>query len=66
MLGAFQANGSQWRIIAGMAGTRYQGLDYVVVYGHPRYARLEGDEQVERLEQLQQIEVGAVEALNRD
>ncbi len=49
-----------------MAGARYQGLDYSAVYGHPRYARLEPGEQAERLEQLQQIEIGALEGLNAE
>nr|WP_299312955.1 DUF1799 domain-containing protein [uncultured Halomonas sp.] len=57
---------TQWRIVAGMAGARYQGLDYSAVYGHPRYARLEPGEQAERLEQLQQIEIGALEGLNAE
>lgn len=56
---------TQWRIIAGMGGARYQGLDYAVLYGHPRYARLESDEQIECLEQLQHIEAGALEVLNQ-
>lgn len=56
---------TQWRIIAGMAGSQYQGLDYAVVFGHPRYACLETDEQIECLEQLQHIEAGALEVLNQ-
>ena len=49
-----------------MGGARYQGLDYTALYGHPLYARLEPGEQLERLEQLQQIELGALEGLNAE
>jgi len=47
-----------------MGGAHYQGLDYAAVYGHPRFARLDYDDQDERLAQLQHIEAGAREALN--
>jgi len=49
-----------------MGGARYQGLDYTALYGHPLYARLTPDEQVERLEQVQHIEIGALEGLNAE
>ncbi|WP_203234781.1 DUF1799 domain-containing protein [Modicisalibacter coralii] len=55
---------TQWRIVAGMGGAQYQGLDYSAVYAHPRLARLGYDEQDERLEQLRHIEAGALEGLN--
>jgi len=55
---------TQWRVAVGMGGAHYQGLDYAAVYGHPRFARLDYDDQDERLAQLQHIEAGAREALN--
>lgn len=55
---------TQWRVAVGMGGVIYQGLDYAAVYGHPRLARLDYDEQDERLAQLQKIEAGALGAMN--
>ena len=60
----FLALRTQWRIIAGMAGAQHQGLDYTALYGHPKYARLDYDEQEKLLAQIQHIESGAVAALN--
>lgn len=60
----FLALRTQWRIIAGMGGAQHQGLDYTALYGHPKYARLDYDEQEALLAQIQHIESGAVAALN--
>lgn len=55
---------TQWRLAVGMSGAHYQGLDYGAIYAHPRLARLDYDDQEERLDQLRHIEAGALEALN--
>lgn len=60
----FLAMRTQWRVIAGMAGAQHQGIDYTALYGHPKFARLDFDEQDERLAQVQHIEVGALAQLN--
>nr|WP_183388643.1 DUF1799 domain-containing protein [Halomonas organivorans] len=60
----FTALRTQWQVIAGMGGVVYRGLDYQALYGHPRYARLDYDAQGEMLEQIQQLEAGALEGLN--
>ncbi|WP_175400923.1 DUF1799 domain-containing protein [Terasakiispira papahanaumokuakeensis] len=56
---------TQWRIAAGMGGLFYQGLEYPAIYGHPAFTTLDPDTQQTRLEQLQLIEAGALEVLNR-
>lgn len=61
----FLALRTQWRVIAGMAGTQHQGLDYGALYGHPAFKRLGDDDQEARLEEVQHIEAGALEALNQ-
>ncbi|WP_187776098.1 DUF1799 domain-containing protein [Salinicola corii] len=63
-LQVFLACGTQWRTIAGAKSIIYQALDYTAVYGHPRYARLDYDEQERRLAQVQEIERGALEVIN--
>jgi hypothetical protein len=55
---------TQWRVALGPQAAHYQGLDYAAVYGHPSLARLDANAQAERLAQLQQIEIGALEGLN--
>ncbi|WP_311949236.1 DUF1799 domain-containing protein [Halomonas piscis] len=61
----FLALRTQWRVIAGMAGAQHQGLDYTALYGHPAFSRLDADDQEARLEEVQYIEAGALEALNQ-
>ncbi|MDN3525634.1 DUF1799 domain-containing protein [Halomonas sabkhae] len=60
----FMGLSTQWRVVAGMNGVFMYGLDYQALYGHPRYSRLDYDAQDEMLEQIQQIEAGALEVLN--
>lgn len=60
----FLAMRTQWRVVAGMAGAHHQGIDYNALYGHPKYARLDYDEQDTLLGQIQHIEAGALSALN--
>lgn len=60
----FLAMRTQWRIVAGMAGAHHQGIDYTALYGHPKYARLDYDEQDKLLGQIQHIEAGALAAMN--
>lgn len=61
----FTACTTQWRVIAGMGGAQYQGLEYPAIYGHPRFARLDFDSQDELLEQIRRIEAGALNILNK-
>jgi len=60
----FLAMRTQWRVIAGMGGAQHQGLDYTALYGHPKFARLDYDEQDKLLAQIQHIEGGALAAFN--
>lgn len=60
----FLAMRTQWRVIAGMGGAHHQGIDYTALYGHPKYARLDYDDQDKLLGQIQHIEAGALAALN--
>tara|TARA_R100001039_G_C1842706_1_gene103415 strand:+ start:1721 stop:2059 length:339 start_codon:yes stop_codon:yes gene_type:complete len=60
----FLAMRTQWRVVAGMGGAHHQGIDYTALYGHPKYARLDYDEQDALLAQIQHIEAGALAALN--
>lgn len=60
----FLAMRTQWRVIAGMSGAQHQGIDYTALYGHPKYARLNYDEQDKLLGQIQHIEAGALAAMN--
>ncbi|WP_286903106.1 DUF1799 domain-containing protein [Vreelandella sedimenti] len=60
----FLAMRTQWRVIAGMSGAQHQGIDYTALYGHPKFARLDYDEQDKLLAQIQHIEVGALAAMN--
>lgn len=55
---------TQWRVVAGMGGAHHQGIDYTALYGHPKFARLEFDEQDALLAQVQYIEAGALDAIN--
>ncbi|WP_016854793.1 DUF1799 domain-containing protein [Halomonas smyrnensis] len=58
----FLACRTQWRIIAGMGGAHYQGLDYLAVESVMRMRGVE--DMAGMLEQLQQLEAGALELLN--
>ncbi|WP_167457127.1 DUF1799 domain-containing protein [Vreelandella alkaliphila] len=60
----FLAMRTQWRVIAGMSGAHHQGIDYTALYGHPKYARLDYDEQEKLLGQIQHIEAGALAVLS--
>lgn len=53
---------TQWRVLVGMGGVSYQGLDYPAVES---VMRMQGiDDAGEILSQLQHLEAGALEALN--
>lgn len=60
----FLAMRTQWRMAIGMAGGQRLGIDYTSLYGHPKFARLDYDEQDELLGQIQHIEAGALAAFN--
>lgn len=62
-LDIFQACGSQWRIVAGLAGAFYQGLDYTALEAVMRMRDVE--EPGEALDQIREIEAGALEVLNQ-
>ncbi len=55
---------TQWRTVSGMAGAQRLGIDYNALYGHPKFARLDYDEQDKLLGQIQHIEAGALAAFN--
>lgn len=63
-LQAFLRCQTQWRVIVRMDGAQYQGIDYPALYGHPRFARLDVDEQERLMDQIQYLEAGALEVLN--
>lgn len=60
----FLAMRTQWRMAIGMAGGQRLGIDYTSLYGHPKFARLDYDEQDKLLAQIQHIEAGALAAMN--
>lgn len=60
----FNALRTQWRVIAGMGGVHHQGIDYTALYGHPKFSRLDHQEQDALLAQIQHIETGALDTLN--
>lgn len=47
-----------------MGGVHHQGIDYTTLYGHPKFARLNHEEQDALLAQIQHIETGALDTLN--
>ena len=47
-----------------MGGVHHQGIDYTALYGHPKFARLNHQEQDALLAQIQHIEAGALDTLN--
>ena len=55
---------TQWRIVPDTPKPAYLGLDYTALYGHPKFARLDYDEQDKLLGQIQHIEAGALSAMN--
>jgi hypothetical protein len=59
----FCACGGQWRIVAGMAGAFYQGLDAAALAATMDMLGVEDRRRC--LHQVQQIEAGALEVLNR-
>lgn len=61
-LSVFLACRTQWRVIAGMGGVQYQGLDYGALES---IMRMKGvDDTAAVLDQVQHIEAGALEGLN--
>jgi|TARA_R110001583_G_scaffold192029_1_gene358073 hypothetical protein len=60
----FLAMRTQWRTATGMAGGQRLGIDYTSLYGHPKFAHLDYDEQDKLLAQIQHIEAGALAAFN--
>lgn len=60
--GVFRACRTQWRIVAGMGGAHYQGLDYTAMESVMRMQGIEPS--AELLEQIQHIEAGAVGVMN--
>lgn len=59
----FSACQTQWRIVSGLGGAAYQGLDYPAVES---VMRMQGvDAQGERLAQIRVLEAGALEVLNK-
>ncbi|WP_175474732.1 DUF1799 domain-containing protein [Vreelandella subterranea] len=61
-LDIFQACSSQWRIVSGIAGAFYQGLDYTALEAVMRMSHV--DSSGELLSQVRMIEAGALEILN--
>ncbi|WP_375058419.1 DUF1799 domain-containing protein [Zobellella sp. DQSA1] len=59
----FLASSGQWRIVAGMAGMFYQGLDAAALAA--TMAMLGVEDRRRCLQQVRQIESGALEILNR-
>lgn len=59
----FAACQTQWRIVAGMSGAAYQGLDYGAVESVMRMHAIE--DTAECLDQIQALERGALEVLNK-
>lgn len=58
----FAACATQWRIIVGMSGSFYQGLDYQALSA--ARAELELAPSRQRLEQVRCIEAGALDVIN--
>lgn len=58
----FLACRTQWRVIAGMGGVQYQGLDYAALESIMRMKGVDDPGAV--LDQVQHIETGALEAFN--
>lgn len=61
----FAACSSQWRIVAGMSGVFYQGLDAAALAATMDMLGIEQGHRRERLQQVRQIEAGALELLNQ-
>lgn len=61
----FAACSSQWRVVAGMAGAYYQGLDAAAVLATMDMYDIDRQHRRERLQQLRHIEAGALEVLNK-
>ncbi|GAA3704367.1 hypothetical protein GCM10022421_08980 [Oceanisphaera sediminis] len=61
----FAACSSQWRIVAGMGGAFYQGLDAAALAATMDMLGIEQGHRRERLQQVRQIESGALEVLNK-
>uniref|UniRef100_UPI003458376D hypothetical protein n=1 Tax=Halomonas sp. TaxID=1486246 RepID=UPI003458376D len=59
----FQACGNQWRVVAGMFGCFYQGLDIPSVTSVMEVHEVQNRRTC--LEYLRDIEAGALEVLNR-
>lgn len=61
----FAACSNQWRIVSGMAGAYYQGLDATAVLATMNMLGIEQQNQRERLQQLRHIESGALAVMNK-
>jgi len=61
-LEVFLACARQWRIVAGMAGAFYQGIDATALHSTMQMMGIE--DQRETLTLVQEIEAGALEHLN--
>ncbi|RTR02055.1 hypothetical protein EKG36_13090 [Halomonas nitroreducens] len=61
-LRVFLACRTQWRVIAGMGGAVHQGLDYPALESVMRMQGVE--DAAAMLEQVQQLEGGALEVIN--
>lgn len=61
----FIACSSQWRIVAGMSGVFYQGLDASALAATMNMLGIEQGHRRERLQQVRQIESGALEMMNK-
>lgn len=59
----FRALQTQWRVIVGMGGAMWQGLDYSAVWGLLRGAQIPNPDEV--FADLQVMEAAAIPVLNR-
>lgn len=56
---------TQWRILVGMGGIQYQGLDYPALESAMRMLGLKGKKRREAFWQLQVLEDEALDVINR-
>lgn len=61
----FAACSSQWRVVSGMAGAYYQGLDAAAVLATMDMYDIDRQHRRERLQQLRHIESGALAVMNK-
>lgn len=60
----FLSCATQWRILVGMGGVRYQGLDYGGVESVMRFQGIKGKDRREIFSQLQVLEEEALKVIN--